>query len=73
MQTQASLHGTPARSATGRGLGPGIVRVLELVDTWLGRRRQRLDLGRLDDRMLKDLGLTRADVAREAGKPFWRA
>ena len=29
-------------------------------------------LSQLDDYMLKDMGLTRADVWHEAGKPFWR-
>ena len=29
-------------------------------------------LSQLDDFMLKDIGLTRADVWYEAGKPFWR-
>ena len=26
----------------------------------------------LDERMLKDIGVTRVDVAQEASKPFWR-
>jgi uncharacterized protein YjiS (DUF1127 family) len=29
-------------------------------------------LSQLDDFMLKDIGVTRADVWYEAGKPFWR-
>ncbi|MGF1625144.1 MAG: DUF1127 domain-containing protein [Alphaproteobacteria bacterium] len=36
------------------------------------RHRARLHLQTLDDRMLKDLGLSRADVSRESSKPFWR-
>jgi uncharacterized protein YjiS (DUF1127 family) len=40
---------------------------------WQERARSRVLLGRLDDRMLRDMGLTRADVDVEAGKPFWRA
>jgi uncharacterized protein YjiS (DUF1127 family) len=36
------------------------------------RARQRRALLGLDDRMLKDIGLTRADVDGECRKPFWR-
>jgi uncharacterized protein YjiS (DUF1127 family) len=36
------------------------------------RRRQRHALLCLDDRLLKDIGLSRADVDLECGKPFWR-
>ena len=35
--------------------------------------RQRRQLLQLDDVMLRDLGVTRADASGEAGKPFWRA
>ena len=35
--------------------------------------RQRRALLRLDDAMLKDLGLSRVDALQEGGKPFWRA
>lgn len=34
--------------------------------------RQRRALGRLDDRLLKDIGLNRCDVDRELTKPLWR-
>ena len=36
------------------------------------RGRQRRRLRDLDDRMLRDVGLCRADVSRETAKPFWR-
>jgi uncharacterized protein YjiS (DUF1127 family) len=36
------------------------------------RHRQRHDLAQLDDRMLRDMGLSRIDADRESGKPFWR-
>jgi uncharacterized protein YjiS (DUF1127 family) len=39
---------------------------------WVERARQRRALLSLDDWMLKDIGLTRADVRREYDKPFWR-
>ncbi len=38
----------------------------------LERRRQRLALARLDDRLLRDIGLGRAQAEREACRPGWR-
>jgi uncharacterized protein YjiS (DUF1127 family) len=35
--------------------------------------RQRRALLRLDDAMLKDLGISRVDALQEGHKPFWRA
>lgn len=45
--------------------------VFTTVLEWQERARQRYRLAELDDRMLKDIGLARADVSREVGKPFW--
>jgi len=39
---------------------------------WLNRRQGRRDLSALDDRLLADVGISREDAVREAGKPFWR-
>lgn len=39
---------------------------------WWDRARQRHHLLQLDDRLLRDVGLTRAGVEREAAKPFWK-
>jgi len=41
-----------------------------LRESWQ-RRRTRVDLAQLDDRMLKDIGITRVEAAREASKAFW--
>ena len=38
----------------------------------LEKARQRGFLKDLDDRQLKDLGLTREQAMREARKPFWK-
>ena len=39
---------------------------------WHRRTRERAELAALDDRMLKDIGLTRADAEFLSDKPFWR-
>ncbi|MBM3491444.1 MAG: DUF1127 domain-containing protein [Alphaproteobacteria bacterium] len=41
------------------------------VSLWRERRRGRLALRTLDDRMLADICLARAEVDAEVGKPFW--
>jgi uncharacterized protein YjiS (DUF1127 family) len=46
-------------------------RVLGALSTWQERSRQRHLLASLPDRMLKDMGLTRADVEAEVRKPIW--
>jgi uncharacterized protein YjiS (DUF1127 family) len=42
------------------------------VCEWWRRSRSRRDIMALNERELWDIGLTRIDVEREAGKPFWR-
>ena len=42
------------------------------VLAWQERTRQRIALAALTDGELRDLGLSRADVAHETSKPFWR-
>jgi uncharacterized protein YjiS (DUF1127 family) len=41
-----------------------------IAEAWQ-RRRSRVYLPQLDDRMLRDIGIIRAEADREAGKPFW--
>jgi len=62
------------RSSTGERLSfTGMfVRLADTVVVALERRRQRLALARLDDRMLRDIGLTTADVEGELSKPLWK-
>ncbi|MGH6961874.1 MAG: DUF1127 domain-containing protein [Dongiaceae bacterium] len=36
------------------------------------RSRQRRALAAMDDHLLKDIGLARADILQESAKPFWR-
>lgn len=50
----------------------GLRRTVDLLLLWQQRARDRRQLGSLSDHMLRDIGLTRADVFAEASKPFWR-
>jgi uncharacterized protein YjiS (DUF1127 family) len=45
----------------------GVARLLH----WHELARQRRALLNLNDRMLKDIGITRAEAEREASRPFW--
>ena len=39
---------------------------------WQRRHKDRQHLLSLDDRLLRDIGISCADVENEASKPFWR-
>jgi uncharacterized protein YjiS (DUF1127 family) len=47
-------------------------RWLRVIGAWIERSRQRHALAGLDDRLLRDVGISRAEAAHEAAKPFWR-
>ena len=47
-------------------------RTLDLLLIWHQRARDRRQLECLSDHMLRDIGLSRADVFAEASNPFWR-
>lgn len=51
---------------------PLLLAVADLLVGWMQRDRERHMLNDIDDRMLRDIGLDRADVLAEAAKPFWR-
>jgi uncharacterized protein YjiS (DUF1127 family) len=48
------------------------LRFVDMLLLFHERARQRQALRALDDRLLKDIGVSRADAEREANKPFWR-
>ena len=56
----------PARRTSLAGVVMGLLR------RWVERARQRNALAGLDDRLLRDIGVTRVEAARECQKPFWR-
>jgi uncharacterized protein YjiS (DUF1127 family) len=47
-------------------------RLLTVIRRALARRRQRQALTELDARLLKDVGISRAQVAAECSKPLWK-
>jgi uncharacterized protein YjiS (DUF1127 family) len=52
----------------------GVAAVQAIVHAWRrsrARRRERQVFAQLDERGLRDLGLSRWDVDRELKKPFW--
>lgn len=56
----------------GSAVSERIVGVFDLLQTWQERSRQRRQLAALDDRMLRDIGASTADVEWETGKWFWQ-
>jgi uncharacterized protein YjiS (DUF1127 family) len=55
-----------------KGLATLIIRVSDTLLDWQERARQRHRLGEMDDHLLRDIGLSRADLEHETAKPFWR-
>jgi uncharacterized protein YjiS (DUF1127 family) len=45
---------------------------MKMIRKWQRRARGRHELAAMGDRMLKDIGLTRADALAQASKPFWK-
>lgn len=68
-----SLSPTSSAPATAPKRRVGIFsRALESLVMWQERAEQRQALRELDSRMLKDIGVSAIDAAKEAYKPFWR-
>ena len=45
---------------------------IDILLLWLQRCRERRMLAELSDHMLKDIGVSRADIDVEVRKTFWR-
>lgn len=63
----------PAMLMASRDIGPIVSRTVERLADWQMRRQGRQHLAALDDRQLKDIGISRCDAEQEFRKPFWRA
>jgi uncharacterized protein YjiS (DUF1127 family) len=74
VRPQATLTGlfyqrVPGRRAARRSL---LIRLFDRLIVWQERADERARLSEMPEPMLRDLGLSRADLAREIEKPFWR-
>ncbi|MBP2298393.1 DUF1127 domain-containing protein [Azospirillum picis] len=69
---QTMTRSNAARRDSIPGIGERLVMLFDRLATWSERRRQRRALEALPDHLLADIGISRADAATEAEKPFWR-
>lgn len=67
---------TDGRFRAHNPMSESVTRIIEklgdAVLTWQRRAHDRAVLASLDDRMLRDIGYSRAEVDRECAKPFWK-
>ncbi|WP_255542531.1 DUF1127 domain-containing protein [Azospirillum sp. INR13] len=68
----AAPGAVPAADRVTRVASRPLWRLLDLLFSALERRKQRHALMGLDDHLLKDIGVSRAEVEQEVSKPFWR-
>lgn len=50
-----------------------LARAQAVLNIWQRRIRERLELARMSDRELLDMGISKVDALVEYKKPFWRA
>jgi uncharacterized protein YjiS (DUF1127 family) len=48
-----------------------VVKCLQSIVIWQERAEQRHALSELNERMLKDIGVSHSDAYKEMRKPFW--
>lgn len=63
--------GPSARALFGRLL-KAVESTVTLMARWQDHRRGRRMLMEMDEHLLKDIGISRADAYRESHKSFWR-
>ena len=70
--TRNPIPGLPGLAQLGAGLNSALPVLWETLVAWQERANQRGQLASLEGRLLKDMGISRAEAEREAAKPFWR-
>jgi uncharacterized protein YjiS (DUF1127 family) len=73
---KSTVFSSPSNGLS-RGVGHEIAamvdRLFDAPFVWAERAAERRHLADLDEHLLKDIGLNRADVETISTKPFWRA
>jgi uncharacterized protein YjiS (DUF1127 family) len=69
--TATHLRSVQSAAGDAASLTDRLTALVALVQTWWRRAQQRHELAELSDAQLRDVGLTRYTVAREAAKSFW--
>lgn len=65
---------TPKNRSLGfDGVPAPLAAILRLLTAWERRIRERDNLAQMDQRFLKDIGVSRMDAVAEIEKPFWHA
>ena len=67
-----TMQARPGQRSGVLALGDAWDHTVATLREWRRRIREREELAQLDERMLKDIGLTRADARFLSNKPFWR-
>lgn len=80
MNAHTDTYRNPSVAHQERKGGNGFARAIrfaadlrDVVGRWLWRAHYREELEHLSEHQLRDMGLDRDELRREANKPFWRA
>ena len=68
----AAPGAVPAADRVTRVVSRSLWQLLDMLFSAMERRKQRHALMRLDDYLLKDIGVSRSEAEQEVSKPFWR-
>jgi uncharacterized protein YjiS (DUF1127 family) len=68
----AHLHAGALGAPVASGRAAPFRHIGSTLRSWRRRLRERDQLARLDERMLADIGITRADAEFLINKPFWK-